>query len=84
METLGIRHGLTAVEASYLLDVKPTRLVTEILYSLLKKRAVWVESTKEVPSKKNCVDIADATQLITTEKLWRRLGNKWNRQAHQS
>ncbi len=45
IETLGIRHGLTAVEASYLLDVKPTILVTEILYSLLQKRATWVEST---------------------------------------
>ena len=45
METLGIRHGLTAVEASYLLDAKPTRIVTEILYSLLQKRAIWVEST---------------------------------------
>ncbi len=45
METLGIRHGLTAVEASYLLDVKPTEVVTEILYSLLRKRAIWVEST---------------------------------------
>jgi len=46
METLGIKHGLTAVEASYLLDLKPTKIVTEILYSLLKKRAVWVEATK--------------------------------------
>lgn len=46
METLGIRHGLTAVEASYLLEMKPTMIVTEILYSLLKKRAVWVEATK--------------------------------------
>jgi len=45
METLGIRRGLTAVEASYLLDVKPTKIVTEILYSLLRKRAVWVEET---------------------------------------
>jgi len=45
METLGISRGLTAVEASYLLDVKPTRIVTEILYSLLQKRAIWVEST---------------------------------------
>jgi len=45
METLGIRHGLTAVEASYLLDMKPTKIVTETLYSLLQKRAVWVEST---------------------------------------
>jgi len=50
METLGIRHGLTAVEASYLLDMKPTMIVTEMLYSLLQKRAVWVEST--VPSLK--------------------------------
>ena len=46
IETLGIKHGLTAVEASYLLDLKPTKIVTEILYSLLKKRAVWVEATK--------------------------------------
>jgi hypothetical protein len=46
METLGIRRGLTAVEASYLLDMKPNRIVTEILYSLLKKRVVWAEVTK--------------------------------------
>jgi len=45
METLGVRRGLTAVEASYLLDVKPTKLVTEILYSLLQKRAIWAEPT---------------------------------------
>ena len=44
-ETLGIRRGLTAVEASYLLEMKPTKIVTEILYSLLQKRAIWVEST---------------------------------------
>jgi hypothetical protein len=44
METLGVRRGLTAVEASYLLDMKPPRIVTETLYSLLQKRAVWVES----------------------------------------
>jgi hypothetical protein len=46
METLGTRRGLTAVEASYLLDMKPTKIVAEILYSLLQKRAVWVESAK--------------------------------------
>jgi hypothetical protein len=46
METLGAKRGLTAVEASYLLDLKPTQIVTEIVYSLLKKRAVWVESSK--------------------------------------
>ncbi|UCG37427.1 MAG: hypothetical protein JSV64_03920, partial [Candidatus Bathyarchaeota archaeon] len=37
METLGIRRGLMAVEASYLLELKPNMIVTEILYSLLKK-----------------------------------------------
>jgi hypothetical protein len=46
IETLGIKRGLTAVEASYMLDLKPTIIVAEILYSLLKKRAVWVEGTK--------------------------------------
>ncbi len=46
MESLGIRRGLTAVEASYLLDLKPTQIVTEVLYSLLQKRAVWAEATK--------------------------------------
>ena len=46
METLGIKRGLTAVEASSLLEFKPTQIVTEILYSLLQKRAVWAESTK--------------------------------------
>ena len=45
METLGIRRGLTAVEASHLLGMPPTKIVTEILYSLLQKRAVWVEAT---------------------------------------
>lgn len=45
METLGIRRGLTAVEASYLLGFKPTKIVTETLYSLLQKRVVWAEST---------------------------------------
>jgi hypothetical protein len=46
METLGTKRGLTAVEASYLLDLKPTQIVTEIVYSLLKKRAIWVEASK--------------------------------------
>jgi hypothetical protein len=45
IETLGIRRGLTAVEAGYLLGFEPTKTVTEILYSLLHKRAVWAEST---------------------------------------
>jgi hypothetical protein len=46
METLGAKRGLTAVEASYLLDLKPSQIVTEILYSLLQKRAVWAQESK--------------------------------------
>jgi Predicted membrane protein (DUF2207) len=46
METLGIKRGLTAVEASYLMDLKPQQIVTEVLYSLLQKRAVWAQETK--------------------------------------
>jgi len=46
METLGEKRDLTAVEASYLLDMKPTQIVTEIIYSLLQKRAVWAQETK--------------------------------------
>lgn len=45
MEALGIKHGLTAVEASHLLGVPPTKIVTEILYSLLMKKAIWVTAT---------------------------------------
>ena len=45
IECLGVVRGLTAVEASYLLDLKPPQIVTEIMYSVLKKRAVWVENT---------------------------------------
>jgi len=45
IETLGIRRGLTAVEASYLLGFPPTKIVTEILYSLLKKKVIWVTAT---------------------------------------
>jgi len=48
METLGIRRGLTAVEASQILDLPPTKIVTEILYSLLMKRAVWVTEADPV------------------------------------
>jgi hypothetical protein len=44
VESLGVRRGLTAVEASYLLDFPPTKIVTEILYSLLMKKAVWVKA----------------------------------------
>jgi hypothetical protein len=43
METLDTR-GLTAVEASYLLDYNHANR-HGMLYSLLQKRAVWVEST---------------------------------------
>jgi len=43
METLGVRRGLTAVEATWLLGLGPAKLVVAMLYSLLRKRAVWVK-----------------------------------------
>jgi len=46
METLGIRRGFTAVEAAYLLGVPPSKVIVMVLYSLLLKRAVWVNSTE--------------------------------------
>jgi hypothetical protein len=46
METLGIRRGFTAVEAAYLLGVPPSKVIVMTLYSLLLKRAVWVNSTE--------------------------------------
>ena len=48
METLGIRRGLTAVEASWLLGLGPQKVVVAILYSLLKKHAVWVKEQDPV------------------------------------
>jgi len=48
METLGVRRGLTAVEASHLLELPPAKIVAEILFSLLLKRAIWVGATDPV------------------------------------
>jgi hypothetical protein len=66
METLGIRRGLTAVEASYLLDMKPTQIVTGILYSLLQKRAVWTESTNPALKLKIMPEFQDKTGTAET------------------
>jgi hypothetical protein len=46
IESLGVRRGLTAVEAGYILDIKPEKIMTMILYSLLKKRIIWVKETE--------------------------------------
>ena len=48
METLGVRRGLTAVEASHILGLPPAKIVAEVLFSLLMKRAIWVEATDPV------------------------------------
>jgi hypothetical protein len=66
METLGIIHGLTAVEASYLLDVKPTKLVTMMLYSLLQKRSIWVESATPSLKLKVMPEFQDKTGTTET------------------
>ena len=44
VEALGPRRGLTAVEAATVLDLKPMRTLTMILFGLLLKKTVWVET----------------------------------------
>lgn len=46
MEVLGVRKGLTAVEAAMLLDVDPRKVLTMILFGLLRKNAVEVIETE--------------------------------------
>ena len=46
MEALGVRKGLTAVEAATLLDVNPRRILTMILFGLMRKGAVKIVETK--------------------------------------
>lgn len=48
IEALGPARGLTAVEAAVLLDLKPIKVLTMILFSLLLKRAVEIVSTEPV------------------------------------
>ncbi|MEM2248588.1 MAG: hypothetical protein QXH97_03090 [Candidatus Bathyarchaeia archaeon] len=48
IEALGPARGLTAVEAAVLLDLKPIKVLTMILFSLLLKRAVEIISTEPV------------------------------------
>jgi len=42
METLGVRRGLTAVEAATLLELEPRKILTMILYGMLKKGAIQI------------------------------------------
>jgi len=46
MEALGVRKGLLAVEAATLLDVEPRKILTMILFGLMKKGAVEVSETE--------------------------------------
>jgi len=46
VEALGAYRGLTAVEAGVVLDLKPTRVLTMILYGLLLKRRVMATATE--------------------------------------
>ena len=45
VEALGAAKGLTAVEAGVLLDLKPMRVLTMILFGLLLKRLVTITAT---------------------------------------
>ncbi len=46
VEALGPRRGLTAVEAGMVLDLKPMKILTMMLFGVLLKKAVWVETVK--------------------------------------
>jgi len=46
MEVLGVRKGLTAVEAAVLLDIDPRKVLTMTLFGLLHKNAVEVIETE--------------------------------------
>lgn len=70
IETLGIRHGLTAVEASYLLGFPPTKIVTEILYSLLKKKAVWITAASPALKLKIMELFKDKTGTVETLRYY--------------
>ena len=48
IEALGIKTGLTAVEAAQLLGLPPPKVVTAILYGLLLKKVVYVEGVEPI------------------------------------
>jgi hypothetical protein len=48
IEALGPARGLTAVEAAVVLDLKPARVLTMIIFGLLLKRVIMVASTDPV------------------------------------
>jgi hypothetical protein len=48
IEALGPARGLTAVEAAVVLDLKPVRVLTMIIFGLLLKRVITVVSTDPV------------------------------------
>jgi len=48
VEALGALRGLTAVEAAVVLDVKPLRVLTMILFALLMKRRIQVAAVEPI------------------------------------
>ena len=48
IEALGPARGLTAVEAAVVLDLKPVKVLTMILFGLLLKRAIMILSTDPI------------------------------------
>jgi len=56
IEALGPARGLTAVEAAVVLDLKPVKVLTMILFSLLLKKAVVILSTDPVVKLKKLIE----------------------------
>jgi hypothetical protein len=59
VEALGAMRSLTAVEAGVVLDQKPVRVLTMILFGLLLKRKVMVTATEPLIKLKKLEDPAD-------------------------
>jgi hypothetical protein len=48
VEALGALHGLTAVEAATVLDVKPVRVLTMVIFGLLMKRKIQLTAAEPI------------------------------------
>ena len=62
IEALGAARGLTAVEAAVVVGVEPVRVLTMVLYGMLRKRFVVVKEAAPLIK----VEVVDATHLEKT------------------
>jgi len=61
IEALGAARGLTSVEAAIVLGLKPTRVLTMVLFGMLKKRFIIVEEIEPLIKIKVLDDVKNRT-----------------------